>query len=303
MSLPTRNGSANDGPSPPPATASRILRLIAVAILVAVAAVGIGAASRPHSVDVSLSTPELGGLSVLVLLVAACVVGLLVGRNFVAAWSRAPELEDPDRKKTSMPRVVRILLPLFLLMAAAFVRMWAAGQDRTIRTPNLSNTTPIKPLDAPTTGGDIGLLLACIGLAVSAAVVAALLFRRHTPLILPPAPPEGAAAILDEGLGALLGESDPRRAVIAAYMAMERAMARQGWARRPAEAPTEYLRRVLGVAPARARDLDHIVDLYQVARFSEHPVTSGMRDVAVDCVRRLRADLQIRAEAPAQAPA
>ncbi len=294
--MPTRNGSANGLTSPGPAGSSRISRLVAVGVLVVVAAAGIGAASRPHSVDVSLTTPELGGLSVLVLLVAACFVGLLVGRNFIAAWAREPDLRDPNKNKTAIPRVVRMLLPLFLLMVAAFVRMWAVRQDNSIQTPNAPNTGPIVPIETANTGGDIGLLLACIGLAIAAAVVAALFFRKQvSPTSWAPASPEGPAAILDEGLGALLAESDPRRAVIASYVAMERAMARQGWARRPAEAPTEYLGRVLRVAPNRAGDLDRLVGLYEVARFSEHPVTAEMRNVAVASVRRLRADLQVPA--------
>ena len=80
--------------------------------------------------------------------------------------------------------------------------------------------------------------------------------------------------------------------MIAAYVAMERAMACKGRPRRPHEAPTEYLARVLGVAPSRAEDLDELVGLYELARFSVHTVTASMRDAAVDAVRRLRAELQ-----------
>ena len=124
-------------------------------------------------------------------------------------------------------------------------------------------------------------------------LVAAFLFRK--PRIAEEVPSghgHTAVEILDEGLGALLAERDPRRAVIGAYVAMERAMARQGWARRPHEAPTEYLAHVLGVAPSRAGDLDELVGLYEFARFSEHTVTDGMRESAVAVVRRLRMDLQ-----------
>lgn len=293
--MPSRVDPANGEMAPGESKPSRIPRLVAVGGLVAISALAIGSASRPHSVDVSLSTPELGGLTVLLLLVVAAMVGLLIGRNFTAAWAGQPEVEDPDRKNTRVPRIVRILAPIFVLGVAAMIRIWANGQDGAASQPNLPNTGPIAPETTPTTGGDLGLLIACVGVAVVAALVAAVLFRRRTTPYVPPARPEGVAAILDEGLGALLGESDPRRAVIAAYVAMERAMARQGWARRPAEAPSEYLARVLGVAPARARDLDQLVALYQVARFSEHPVSPDMREIAVESVRRLRADLQARA--------
>jgi hypothetical protein len=130
--------------------------------------------------------------------------------------------------------------------------------------------------------------------AVTAGLVAAVLFRKTPPTVsIQVATPQDAAAeILDEGLGALLAERDPRRAVIAAYVAMERAMARQGKPRRAHEAPTEYLARVLGVAPSRAADLDQLVGLYELARFSEHAVTASMRDAAIDAVRGLRTELQ-----------
>jgi hypothetical protein len=292
FSVPNRIGLPSDLIAPGESKHSRVLRLVSVAALVAAAAVAIGAASRPHVVDVSLSTPELGGLTALMLLVVAGIVGLLIGRNFIAVWVRGPDLEDPNHKKSRIPRVVKILMPLFLLMVVAFIRLWATRVNEQAAKPKPPGTVHIDPLPTATSGGDIGLLAACVGIAVVAAVVAAVLFRRRTSPGLPPAPTEGVVAILDEGLGALLAESDPRRAVIAAYVAMERAMARQGWARRPAEAPTEYLGRVLGVAPGRARDLDQLVGLYQVARFSEHPVTPDMREVAVESVRRLRADLQ-----------
>jgi hypothetical protein len=119
------------------------------------------------------------------------------------------------------------------------------------------------------------------------------LFRSRPPAARLETPhTESVVAILDEGLDALLAERDPRKAVISAYVAMERAMARRGWARRPHEAPTEYLTRVLNVAPSRARDLDGLVNLYEFARFSEHTVTAAMREDAVGSVRRLRAELE-----------
>ena len=56
--------------------------------------------------------------------------------------------------------------------------------------------------------------------------------------------------------------------------------------------PFEGTARVLGVAPSRAADLDELVRLYEVARFSEHAVTTSMRDAAIDAVRGLRAELR-----------
>jgi hypothetical protein len=271
---------------------SRIARLVAVVAIVVVGGLAVGAASRPHRVDVAPSLPDPGGLTALLLVLLAAVAGLLVGRNFVAAWAREPDLVDPNRKKSKVPRVLQVLLPILLLAVVAYVRMLADRQNGDRISPALNDTTPITVNTTPATGGDLGLLAVCVLIGLGAALAAARLFRTRTRPLEAPAPAEGPAAILDEGLGALLAEADPRRAVIAAYVAMERAMARQGWARRPAEAPSEYLSRVLGVAPTRAADLDRLVGMYQLARFSEHEVTASMRETAVATVRRLRADLQ-----------
>jgi hypothetical protein len=51
--------------------ASRLTRLVAVATLVVVAGIAIDAASRPHSVELSLATPQLGEVAVLIVLVLA----------------------------------------------------------------------------------------------------------------------------------------------------------------------------------------------------------------------------------------
>jgi hypothetical protein len=262
---------------------------------VAVAAIAIGAASRPHSVELSLSAPELGEVAVLAVLVLAGALGLLLGANRYPIW-----VVDPNRamsirvKKSRLPWAARTLLFLLPFMVLAFLiaasRRLADGSSRPAGPVPAGPLVPV----IPSGGSDVGLFVACVAVALTAALVGAALFRNPGSAARPPraSTQEAAAEILDEGLGALLAERDPRRAVIAAYVAMERSMARRGWARRPHEAPTEYLARVLGVAPSRARDLDELVGLYEFARFSEHDVTASMRDAAVDSVRRLRAELR-----------
>ena len=274
--------------------ASRVPRLIAVATLVVVAGIAVGAASRPHSVELSLAAPQLGEVAVLVVLVLAGATGLIVGSNLSQIWVLDPTRATSANKKSRMPWAVRVILTLLPLMVLALLATSVRNLSDDRNQPlSLPAAGPIAASNsAAGTEGDAGLVLACIVVAVTCGLVAAVLFRGKTSEAMIATPREAAIAILDEGLGALLAEHDPRKAVIAAYVAMERAMARKGWARRPHEAPTEYLARVLGVAPARAHDLDELVDMYQFARFSEHAVTPVMRDTAVDSVRRLRADLQ-----------
>jgi hypothetical protein len=276
---------------------SRLPRLVAVAALVCVAAVAIGSASRPHSIDLELAPVDPGDLALLVSLALAAAIGYLVATGIGPLLVRDPNRLVKIPSGSRVPRALRILMILVPLMVIAFFAaapgLLRHGLGQTSDRPSV---TPVVPPTGTETATGGTYLAAWIAIALTAGLLGVLMARRHrtVPVALPE-PPESRAVILDEGLGALLAEADPRRAVIAAYVAMERAMARQGWARRVYEAPKEYLARVLDVAPERAGDLDRLVRLYEVARFSEHEVTAPMRDVAVAAVRGLRADLGERA--------
>jgi hypothetical protein len=245
--------------------------------------------------SVSAAQPN-GDVSALALLVLAGAMGLLLGATRYPIWVRNPNaaLLIPSTK-SRLPWGVRAVLTLLPFGVLALVLASASRLSNGGQGPTLPHgPVPVIPAGADTSGGAVTLVLACLVVAVTAGLVAAVLFRKTPPVgSIPAAAPEDAAAeTLDEGLGALLAERDPRKAVISAYVAMERTMARKGRPRRAHEAPTEYLARVLGVAPSRAADLDELVRLYEVARFSEHAVTTSMRDAAIDAVRGLRAELR-----------
>jgi hypothetical protein len=271
--------------------ASRLARLLALAVLVTVAGSAVGAASRPHQISAELSPPDLTGLTVLSLLAVAALTGVMAGSMFGAPAKR-PDREYGERNELQVPLAVKILVPLAALALAVTFRLWAVNSSEAARVPSGPGVPIAVPPQVAATGGDLGLILACVAVGIAGVVVAAVLFRKPVAAVSPPVPREGISAILDEGLGALLAEDEPRRAVIAAYVAMERAMARQGWARRPAESPTEFMARVLHVAPTRTADLNRLVTLYELARFSEHDITLSMRDDARLSVHRLRADLE-----------
>jgi hypothetical protein len=101
-------------------------------------------------------------------------------------------------------------------------------------------------------------------------------------------------AAVELSLEALRREPDPRRAVIAAYAAMERSLSGAGFGRRRSEAPLEYLRRVL-TATRAAEEVRTITLLFQHAKFSHHAVDETMRTGAIDALERIRAT----ADAPA----
>ena len=93
---------------------------------------------------------------------------------------------------------------------------------------------------------------------------------------------------VEVGLDALRREPDPRRAIIVAYAAMERSLSHAGLGRHSWEAPIEYLRRVLAGAMGAPRDVQTMTHLFEVAKFSEHPVDESMRSDAIGALERIR---------------
>jgi uncharacterized membrane protein affecting hemolysin expression len=105
---------------------------------------------------------------------------------------------------------------------------------------------------------------------------------------------ELAAAVaqaVDESLDDLRAEPDPRRAVIAAYARLERVLAAHGLPRQPAEAPLEYLGRMLAELSVTDKAARALTDLFERAKFSQHAVGAEMKDEAIDALQTVRDDL------------
>jgi membrane protease YdiL (CAAX protease family) len=102
---------------------------------------------------------------------------------------------------------------------------------------------------------------------------------------------EALSDVLDETLDDLRAESDPRRAVIAAYARMERSLAAHGIPRRRFEAPHEYLRRVLSEVSGGRLAATRLTALFERARFSPHEIDAGMKADAIEAIENLQADL------------
>lgn len=87
-------------------------------------------------------------------------------------------------------------------------------------------------------------------------------------------------------------ERNPRRAVIRTYARMEQTFAAYGVAREEAEAPLEYLTRVLDRLSVSVHSVRRLTQLFARARFSEHEVDAGMKDEAIEALVGLRAELE-----------
>ena len=112
-------------------------------------------------------------------------------------------------------------------------------------------------------------------------------------------PREGDGTLEDEMLAAiettiddLRRERDARKAVIAAYAQMERTLTSHGLSRHRAEAPLEYLARVLRELHVRETAVGTLTRLFEYAKFSSHEIDAAMKDEAIEALLAVREDLR-----------
>jgi NADH:ubiquinone oxidoreductase subunit 6 (subunit J) len=98
--------------------------------------------------------------------------------------------------------------------------------------------------------------------------------------------------LVEDTLADLYAETDPRRAIIAAYARVERLFATYGLPRDPSEAPIEYLDRVLPALRASGSALRRLTALFEWAKFSAHDVDRPMRDDAIEALVAVREELR-----------
>src|SRR5262249_2692860 len=110
---------------------------------------------------------------------------------------------------------------------------------------------------------------------------------------------EALARSIETSIDDLRNEPDARRAVIAAYAGMERTLASHGLARRRAEAPYEYLGRILRDLDVRESAIRQLTRLFEYAKFSPHAVDDGMKAEAIDALAAVRDDLRAQEQVAA----
>jgi len=98
--------------------------------------------------------------------------------------------------------------------------------------------------------------------------------------------------VLEDTLDDLRREKDPRRAVIAAYARLERALAAHGFPRSSAETQTEYVARILDELDVDRAAVRRLTDLFSRAKFSQHAVDIGMKEEAIDALEQVRDELR-----------
>jgi hypothetical protein len=279
---------------PPQPARVALLALTAAALLALVAA---GAARGPlRGGGGRPAFPVDLVASLLALLLVAAVASLVLA---VVVLFPDQRLRPPRSHRRS---VLVALVPLGMILA-----LWLFGEplgllERLQGDGTTPSSLPVFEVpEAPLPPADPGptpLLVAGAAVVVMVAIVVAWLVadrRRRGP---PRTAAERLVELLDDTLEDLERDPDPRRAVIAAWARMERGLAAAGLPRRPAEAPFEYVGRVLLEAPVNPDHVHKLTHLFERAKFSRHTIDQAMREEAVAALRAVRGDLAeaVRAE-------
>ncbi len=234
-------------------------------------------------------------------------LGLLSAAAAALLWRRRPAATDP---REAIPLVVpwRDQIPIVICLVVAgtigALLMLLPDPAHRKRVPRSGGAPPPPKAPVVRRGQGSGFDLAPYAAGLVALVLLVFLIwvvvyrlRARRELedveVLPVDPLAAAieAAMLDLG-----DEADPRRAVIKAYARTEQVLRAHGLPRRPAEAPLEYLDRVLRELGAQAGSVDRLTVLYEDAAFSRHVVGEEMRTEALAAFDGLRRNLTTAGE-------
>jgi Domain of unknown function (DUF4129) len=161
-------------------------------------------------------------------------------------------------------------------------------------TAGSPDTTRATPYEARISWPALALLAGLIVAGVTAYAASKRRTRAHSDH--DHALAELLALELDDTLDDLRAEKDARRAIVAAYARLERALGANGVPRRPAETAQEYVPRVLGELALDADALGRLTSLYTMAKFSLHEVDAAMKEEAIGALEQVREELRLAAE-------
>lgn len=259
------------------------------------------------------------------LIIAAAAALSLASLIFIAMvrpWRRPRKKGEDDVELYHEPQKIPPILAVFLLLLALTpgailggTLYWLGRADVSVvpgpggisadaprppsPAPRAREEPPAAPA-SPATSGLVGALALLAGLG-SLGVVLWLFFgdrlrRRPGDLA---RRPEGLAEAIEESLEDLRQEPDARAAIIKIYRNFERALAAASLPRRPWQTPVEFMRAVLGRLPLPPAPIRSLTGLFELARFSRHPIGAEERESAWRSPIEIRAalDQERRADA------
>jgi hypothetical protein len=249
-------------------------------------------------------------VSVGVVSALAAAAGALVIGSLLLVWVGTPSVEKRRRRKRRLDAkdleglgaslstagraaaIVGGAIGVFLLLALPFLvpntdaPPGAPPGDALPRGQASSSAPAAHATSTSLTWLVVGSTAALLLLAPAAVVVRRRRARREQRAVV-----ADAAARIGSGLRRTLldleSERDPRLAVQRAYARMEASLGQIELSRARDETPSEFTARVLRVLGASVAAASELTGLFEVARFSDHPMDEADRRRAIASVRRV----------------
>jgi hypothetical protein len=269
----------------------------AAAVAVAVGLLLVVGASARRPLNGGAAAPSLPTWPLLFVVGVGLVVSAALGLAVLGPIMRV----RAGQSGRSALRAGPLTLSLSLLVPAAIIALYTThptnGERRVIGQPAPASHDKLagKPGER---GADHSTAIAALTAGVGAGIVgfaglAIVRARRRREADVEPRAMVAAGA--RDAAAAAAIPADPRAAVLAAYARMETALATVGLARRPSDAPREYLARLEAGLGGGRGPAARLTELFERARFSPHPVGEDSRAEAIGALETLRMEL----EAPA----
>jgi hypothetical protein len=249
--------------------------------------------------------------------VVAAAAGALIIGSLLLAWVGTPSVQRRRRGRRRLDAgdieelgaslsaagkaaaIVGGAIGLFLLLTLPFLVPNAAtppGATLGKAVPR-GHTSTYAPAGHATSGALTWLVVGSAAALLLVAPAAVVGRRRRVRRARQAVVPDAAARVgsgLRRSLADLESERDPRLAVQRAYARMEESLGAVELSRAPDETPTEFTARVLRVIGASAAAASDLTGLFEIARFSEHPMDEDDRRRAIASVRRVEAEVAPR---------
>ena len=269
--------------------------MVALVVIGLVAVVAIASGGSTPTGAVGAHRPSQGLLDAVVsLFVVGMAIATVLVAVMVSFFGRYHVDGAPRKRKSRVQSLISFIVAIVLLTIV--VRALAGSVGPRVRPPAETQGSAGTGGASPSSGYEPRFVLWPVLAVAALAVVAALAWwlsargRRETDT-LRATPEEALADVLAETLDDLRSERDPRKAVIAAYARMERGLAASGLPRAPAEAPEEYVERVLAELALSRRAAERLTTLFAWARFSGHDVRPEMKDEAIETLEQVQGEL------------
>lgn len=299
-------------------------RTIAVIVLMTLATIALrgylpGAQRPPDAADLGTGSGSVVAV-VVMLAVSIAVIAISVLSQALRRPAR-PGAGEPQRqwrgtsgrlpwRSLAIATIVLLAWSLLLLLLMRWVSPPALDD---VPAADSGAPAPQPPDDAggeqrprpADDGGNVFAILATATIVLVLLSIAATVFGRRRPVN--PAPPAASAtpkppsaAEPDLARAAELGlaemddpDRDPREAIIACYLAMERELEKSpGTTPQASDTPSEVLARAIERHALQAGNATELVDLFEEARFSPHVMNESHRADAVRALRAVQRELQ-----------